>query len=365
MLPRRWIRVVAIFAAFLHIYGQTYLREANETRALAIRTQQPGYLIGREVRITFDSVIKRQISYTYASAPILTSDETFDNNPAVTKNVDLAAPLEIHFCNTSTDDVNLEQLVRSPGTRMVVLMLYNSPETFHRVLYCRDWIVPVLIRKNKYLESIVYKDILTPVRMEILKKNVDFVFLCTYKAWLLSNTPITANFIESMLLDAKHHRFHAIPLDNTHDTHANILQSLLATHTPAAINCWNVLLINLNFTAVEIQYSTKIATYWSSMLIRTPVLEKLSLVMRQAIDIVENPKLGTLQKYFSTETQVKGADPNLMKQIFGTTNFRMHPFIFERLHVFLLLMMRAKLPIWNVNRMRLPPISKVFAPFAV
>ncbi|RYY81801.1 hypothetical protein EON63_14630 [archaeon] len=309
---------VMFMGCFCLVFSQLSLRGGNHTehRKLGSQTHTQGYLISKEVRITFEPSIKRQISYTYSSTPYIDPEESYDTSASGTNtNVDIAAPLEIHYCNSSLVDTHLESLVRTPGTRMVVIMLYNNPDTFHQVRYCREWIVPVLVRKTKYLESIVYKDIFTPVRLEILKKNVDYVFLCTYKTWLLSNPPISGNLIESMLLDARHHRFDVTPLDNTHDTHANILQSLLASHTPAAINCWNVLLINLNFTAAEIQFSTRLSSYWSSMLITPAALEKLSLVMKQAIEIAENQKLITLQKYFRTETHVKGADPAVMKQV--------------------------------------------------
>eukprot|EP01031_Cornospumella_fuschlensis_P023226 gene23226-28212_t len=185
--------------------------------------------------------------------------------------------------------------------------------------------------------------------MTSIIESYDYVIICTYRhgvslgqlngAWV---HPLTPPAIKNLLHTAKREDFDVIPLEIFPLT--EITFSLSLHHKLNAVKAWNALLINMNFTSQEMQQANTLYAFWrSSYMIRPSVLRTLSQLMRAAMDIAEDVRLTSLQRYIRSDAHYATGDP----LIFGTPYYQMHPFLFERLPSFLLHRMHAKV---NITR---------------
>ena len=104
------------------------------------------------------------------------------------------------------------------------------------------------------------------------------------------------------------------PLETTPEY--KVLTSLIRHHTLNALKAWNTVLLRMNFIMAEIQLASEINAFWrSSYLIRPAVLLKLSSLMSQAIDIVDNPAYLTLQRYFHQNAKYLAGKPIVARKV--------------------------------------------------
>jgi hypothetical protein len=213
---------------------------------------------------------------------------------------------------------NLEQLVHTTGTRLYIFMLYHDDTTkmiVEHFAYCKDWVFPVNLRQTKYMESIIYKDLFTAENVTRWMSEVDYVLVCTYRHGLNISIEehkslniatahyLSSSYIVELLTSAVQQHYDVIPLETTPEY--KVLTSLIRHHTHNALKAWkawNTVLLRMNFTTAEMWVASDINAFWrSSYLIRPAVLLKLSSLMSQAIDIVDNPAYLSLQTYFQKD----------------------------------------------------------------
>lgn len=265
-------------------------------------------------------------------------------------------------------DPVIERLVHTVPTRTKVFILYHNAHTgtvARKFAFCKDWIIPIHLHRSVFMESSMYRDLLLNVTFNDhltpgLRRSagtaqsdaaVDFVIIGTYRHALLhlNHTvhPLSNTHIKQLLHTAVNRNADVVPLESY--PLAPIVTSLRKSHGQPAVDAWEALLSTLGYNNTLTEAEEVCAFWRSSFLIRPKALQLLAPAMVKAMDIVENTIVQTL--FQVNASYVKG-DPHVAMQIFGTSYYQMHPFIFERLPAFLLSKMNVSVVLSKYNMMR-------------
>eukprot|EP01039_Chlorochromonas_danica_P001932 gene1932-2110_t len=261
---------------------------------------------------------------------------------------------------TCVKDEETERLVHTKGTRTHLFIFYHDNRTaaiVHRFAYCKDWITPYRLERSPYMESQVYRRLFLP-SVANLTQEVDFVLTCTYRHVLQSvaadghvTTTLNLDRIRTLVQRAQNENYDVIPVET--EPHIFIVSSLKCSHGLNAVKAWNVLLIRMGFSLPAMDSSQHIYGFWrSSYLIRPSVLQKLTSLMVEAMDRVDQDK--DCKRFFEKDARYSGGDPIVAQTVFGTRYYQMHPFIFERLPAFFLAMIGASVPDMVTPKFRRP-----------
>lgn len=249
-------------------------------------------------------------------------------------------------------DQELETLVHTEGTRTIMFMYYHNNQTqliARRYAYCKDWIFPVMLFKSPYMESQVYRDLFRPVNLTKWSKEADFIITCTYKHALDEKeikagavNLLTPTHVKYLIHTAVANATDLLPLEMR--PLAFLTKSLFNSHGLDAIKAWNILLLKMGYTVDDLDSCNQIYAFWrSAYLVRPRVLQALTQNMTAAMDLVDNNK--KINTAFKRNAKYTKGDPVVAMQVFGTAYYQMHPFVFERLPAFFLVMMNANVPV--------------------
>lgn len=145
--------------------------------------------------------------------------------------------------------------------------------------------------------------------------------------------PLTPKHIKELLTTANNEKYDLIPLER--EPRSLILPSLIRSHGPDATYAWNSLLIGMEFTITQLEVCNYLYAFWrSAYLIRPTVLRKLTELMVKAMNLVEDN--ADLTEAFVKDARYSKGSEVVAKQVFNTSYYQMHPFVFERLPSFFL-----------------------------
>ena len=172
------------------------------------------------------------------------------------------------------------------------------------------------------MESIIYKDLFTKENVTRWKSEVDYVLVCTYRHAILTDQlrgalihPLNSTVILDLLHSATFEDYDTIPLEPSPEI--TILYSLKLHHSLNAVKAWNVLLITMNFTQQEMRAASYINAFWrNAYLIKPAVLDKLSQLMRIAMDVAEDPNEKSLQRFIGSNAKYQGGDPIVAYKVY-------------------------------------------------
>jgi hypothetical protein len=121
----------------------------------------------------------------------------------------------------------------------------------------------------------------------------------------------------------------------------NMKLSIKYWHGESFKLAWDALLLKMGYSAEAVQQSMEMKPFYRNVFISTPaVLKRLSHLMQQAMQLVrQDPQLVAL---FEVDAKYAGGREKVALRVFGTKYYQLHPFVFERLPMFLLQQMKAK-----------------------
>jgi hypothetical protein len=233
---------------------------------------------------------------------------------------------------------SLEQLVRTNGTRAVMYILSHRDYYQHaeRLRWCRShWTRIGHLPTSLFFESIMYRTVLR------LDKKIwtprDYVITATYKTMnrtLLSHKVPVQSFdeIERMLRIAHEGDYDVVPFIRDERT---MMKSAITGHKSAFKAPWNLLLTALGYSWSEIRAHDDVHSFYRSVfIIRPRLLEKLMAFMDRAMTVaVTNSAVRTAMQ---RDARYVAGNPEIAMQVFNTTYYQFHPFVFERLPAFFL-----------------------------
>ena len=253
----------------------------------------------------------------------------------------IAANIEYqNYCTRKTfadyacdKDDELEALVTTSPTRTMHFIISHddgSSRVADAYGKCRDWIYNVKFGASKFFESEIYNYLLE--RPKILLQY-DYIMISTYKT-----IEMVASELKAYLKHARLESYDCIPFLRSH---AGFTDQFRYRHGAAMIKAWDLLLQKLGYSlAVIREFDNLKPFYRSTFLIKPDVLLKLSAMMQNAMLLTNKDKV--LRNAFSRDARyVNGSEEQAMKS-FGTRYYQYHPFIFERLPVFFLYLLNAK-----------------------
>jgi hypothetical protein len=197
-----------------------------------------------------------------------------------------------------------------------------------------DWTVEIVkLRKSFYFESIVYYDMFAHITDEW--DAFDYIITSTYKT-ILSFDSTNLTSIRSYMSTLEMYDIDVLPLMR-HD--ASYLQYLRAAHGDASIKAFFKVLNSLGYyDFYSHEFDCKRAFYRNIFIVRPKILVKLAKLIRQAIRNVDSQS--PLRK--ALEHDAGYTVSNDSRQVFGSSYYHLHPFVFERLPIFLLHAMGAR-----------------------
>jgi len=230
-------------------------------------------------------------------------------------------------------DEELEALVTTSPTRtMHYIISHDNGSTRVADAYgkCRDWVYIVKFGASKYFESEIYNYFLGQPK---LLMHYDYIMISTYKT-----IEMVASELKGYLKYAREQSYDCIPFLRSH---AGFIDQIRHRHGVAIIKAWDLLLQKLGYSLKVIrEFDSYRPFYRSTYLIKPDVLLKLSAMMQNAMLLTSKDK--SLRTAFSKDAKyVNGSKEQAMKS-FGTKYYQYHPFIFERLPVFFLFSLGAK-----------------------
>jgi len=231
-------------------------------------------------------------------------------------------------------DNELDNIVTNKDTS-TLLFIYShddkSQKKSNKFIRCKThWMKNVRIRNSKFFESIIYDDY-----YEIYKqwKNVKYIITATYKT--VNNLPLLdykqdLNLIKNMLKVAIKDDYDIVPFIRAKDP---ILKFAVKHHGEGFKKAWYGILQAMGYSYNTIEALDDITPFYRNIfIIKAGVLRKLQKFMNKAINITMNdPKIESLM---SADAEYEEGNPKVALNVFGTTYYQLHPFVFERLPSF-------------------------------
>lgn len=244
--------------------------------------------------------------------------------------------LAIHTCAI---DQELQKMVQTEGTKSIMYIMYHNhltriPEkaAFNFAMGSENWIKPAFIHKSFFFESLVYSKFFSTHESEW--KRMDYVILGTYKVSLTvgnlstvkRNLMIAANYTGLSFGEP----IDVIPFARS----SQFLLPQARDHGDNFRLTWFSLLSKMNYTTQDIEmYSNVRIFYRNAFIIKPLILKKLMTFMQQAMIIAKNDE--EIKQMLKSDAKYNGVQ-EVAFDIFNTTYYQLHPFIFERLPSFFL-----------------------------
>jgi hypothetical protein len=230
-------------------------------------------------------------------------------------------------------DEELEALVTTPPTRTMHFIISHddgSTRVADAYVKCRDWIYNVKFGASKFFESEIYNYLLGQPKLLL---QYDYIVISTYKT-----IEMVASELKAYLKHARQESYDCIPFLRSH---AGFTDQFIHRHGEAMIKAWDLLLQKLGYSLKVIrEFDNFKPFYRSTFLIKPDILLMLSAMMQNAMLLTSKNKI--LRSEFSKDAMyVNGTEEQAIKS-FGTRYYQYHPFIFERLPMFFLYMLEAK-----------------------
>jgi len=239
----------------------------------------------------------------------------------------------------------LEALVRTPGTRCMLYLIAHDADSEHlarKFSSCKEsWIQPVRINSTVFFESIIYKDIFPVYQKEW--EDLDYVVTATYKtvAKHLHYNKYTQSLdlIQDSLRIARDGDFDVVPFLRSG---SGTMSFCLYFHGKPFRAAWDALLLELGYPLPVIRSHDEMKSFYRNIYVIKPkALKELTIFMYRAMDIAQNNP--AVKALLEVDSRYKEGTEEVALRIFGTTYYKLYPFIFERLPSFFLHASNAKI----------------------
>jgi hypothetical protein len=234
----------------------------------------------------------------------------------------------------------LTELVSNSPTRSIMYIITHNPVSDqlamqYRDCYGKSWINVARLPKSIYFESIIY-DAFFP-RYQSEWESYDYVITATYKTLTRSLLPRymplqTFNDVKELLTITKENSYDVLPFFRDFEP---MMPTSVKYHTTNFLKAWNLLLVSLGYSVETIsQYYDMKAFYRNAFIIKPNVLKGLMKFMQQAYHNAEN--VPEIKKIMTSDAHYVLGKREIAMEIFNTSYYQLHPFIFERLPAFYL-----------------------------
>jgi hypothetical protein len=257
-----------------------------------------------------------------------------------------------------------EQLARnvtatSTPTFLVYVVAHDNESMAVAEVFCSNhfWAKPVRINHTtKIFESISFSEIFSFRYNEW--KNLDYVGMMSYKvaADAVGKSVSTVGDVSKLIASASSAGYDVIPFVRHQ---SNMYKEAVTCHRKPFTSAWYALLQELGFSDTLIDHYNQqvVAFYRNSFVCRPVYMKMLSIIMTQAVLLATmNPRLMSMFEVNSNY----GGPVDIAMKVFQKNYYELHPFIFERLPVFLLSVMRAKVCISGRNPNAICPTNYMY-----
>lgn len=240
-------------------------------------------------------------------------------------------------------DNELDKIVTNKDTS-AFLYIYShdekSTKRSKKFIKCKThWMKSVKIRNSKFFESLIYYDY-----YDIYKqwKDVKYVVTATYKT--VNNLPLLdykqdLNLIKNMLKIAIKDDYDIVPFIRAKDS---LIKYAVRNHGNGFKIAWYGLLQAMGYSYNTIEALEDITPFFRNIfIIKAEVLIKLQNFMNKAINITMNDPY--IELLMSADAEYEEGNPKVALNVFGTTYYQLHPFVFERLPSFFIHVNKLKI----------------------
>lgn len=295
-------------------------------------------------------------------------------------------PLKLnHHSNSSSSNLlvischpipELSQLVKIPGMRSIMYIITHNNEsdriaqTYIDCYNASDWMFIARSPTTVYFESSMYKDVFPFLKSQW--QDFDYVITATYKTLtrqlmpkilpyqsfqnivdLLKMTKSKVSQSPSALLPSSAAStssslsssspslmsYDVIPFLRQNESMFNIS---IKYHKQGFHDAWISLLSRLGYNHSTIMtYSDVKGFYRNVFIIKPQILQQVCDFMTKAIELTE--KTPHLQELMKKDAHYVMGKIEVSKKIFGTRYYQLYPFVFERLPIFFLNSIHARI----------------------